>query len=160
MSSGECRVRRASSKRYVVLEGNRRVAALKLLLSPSLAPETSRSRIEKIANILTDDQKESFSEIAAVIAPSREAANPIIADRHTSPPVESWRPIMQARFFYNMLEEQSPKSITDEFKITPGDLASAPTHSEDTGSRSILARIVSWDLVQTKGFGSWLCCST
>ena len=38
--------------------------------------------------------------------------------------------------------------------------ASAPTHSEGTGSRSILARIVSWDLVQTKGFGSWLCCST
>lgn len=75
------------SKNYV-LEGNRRLAACKLLLDYKVAPESHQKRIQSIAE---NADRNSIQKINVVFAPTREDADYIIAGRHTQTPVKKWR---------------------------------------------------------------------
>jgi hypothetical protein len=84
-----------------VIEGNRRVAALKLLLSPAAAPdETWQRRFRVIAEGL-DVSK--LARIEVLVAPSRRAADQIVMSRHTVGEIESWNPLMKAKFYQNLV---------------------------------------------------------
>ena len=86
---------REHKKKYVV-EGNRRLAALKLLLSPETAPEQSwERRFRALANRIDPN---AVRKVKVIRAPSREAAAPVIMSRHTRSQVERWSPVMQAKF--------------------------------------------------------------
>lgn len=53
---------------------------------------------------------------------------------------------------------RDPKKIANRAsRGIAGEITSALTHSDDTGSLSILAKIEAADAFQTKGFGSALC---
>jgi hypothetical protein len=66
-------------KKYVI-EGNRRLAALKLLLSPEIAPENWERRFRALANQVNPD---SIRKVKVIRAPSRDDAAPVIMSRHT-----------------------------------------------------------------------------
>lgn len=90
-------------RRHVVVEGNRRLAALKLLGSEQL-----RDRIDI-------DDKEEWDELAlslyipaevpVVVVPNRTSVAPIIGYRHISG-IEPWDPWAKARFISFLLEDQ------------------------------------------------------
>lgn len=84
----------------VVVEGNRRLAALKILLNPELAPPEYRSRLSP----LISKGKPVPEKIGVIIAPSRNDAVPLIIARHKGKPVEAWTPIQQARFILDRVE--------------------------------------------------------
>ena len=86
--------------KYIV-EGNRRLAALKLLLSPQAAPSDYwQRRFRALANRV---DRKTIIRVKIVVAPSREDAAPIIMSRHTRVQIESWNPIMQANFYANLV---------------------------------------------------------
>lgn len=110
------------SKTYV-LEGNRRLAALKLLLSPESAPEKWERRLRALANQI--DPK-SIKTVKVIQAPSREAAAPVIMSKHTRTQVESWTPIMQSKFYHNLVEQGMEVSdIAEQYKIAPSEITAA-----------------------------------
>ena len=85
----------------VVIEGNRRLAALKLLITPEAAPEDQVARFKALSNRI---DKTTIKKAKVVIAPDRQAAAPIIMSRHTNVQIERWEPIMQASYYTNLLQ--------------------------------------------------------
>lgn len=81
-----------------VLEGNRRLAALKLLLSPDLAPQGWEKKFRALRPI------ETVAKVGALIAPSRAAAAAILLRRHTREQTRRWEPTMQARFYRRLVD--------------------------------------------------------
>ena len=80
----------------IVVEGNRRVAACKLLINPDIAPSAFRSRFRSLANNF------DIGEIATLpvfIAPDRNVLAPLIVSKHTEPTIEHWEPLMKANFY-------------------------------------------------------------
>lgn len=102
----------------VVLEGNRRVAALKLLINPAIAPIKERQKFEALSSQI--DAKIIMNPNFA-IAPSREAASPLILDRHTVATDIPWSSIMQAEFHRDILRKRGldtpTKEVLDEFNL-------------------------------------------
>jgi len=86
----------------IVLEGNRRLTALKLLLNPELAPTSHVLRFKKLGKTVPN---EAVSKVRVLYAPTREDAAPFIMARHTRTQVERWSPIMQARFYAGLHRE-------------------------------------------------------
>ncbi|HEX3918462.1 MAG TPA: hypothetical protein VHW60_14090 [Caulobacteraceae bacterium] len=84
---------------YVVLEGNRRVAALKLMETPSLADGTE---VEKAFGILaTEFQAKPIRELEARVFGSRDDALPWQRRRHMTSAsgvgLQGWKPLAKAR---------------------------------------------------------------
>jgi hypothetical protein len=84
----------------IVVEGNRRLAALKLLLNPELAPAGVQNRIRQHA----ERMQPPVEKAPVVLAPSRAAAVPLIIARHKGEAVKAWTTIMQARFLQSRLD--------------------------------------------------------
>lgn len=104
----------------VVIEGNRRLAALKLLLAPETAPEDRQPRFRTISRRADTT---SIRKVRLIVAPSREAAAPIIMSRHTKPQVESWKPIMKASFYHRLLEGGlSIEDLSNEYNVPASDI--------------------------------------
>jgi hypothetical protein len=85
-----------------VLEGNRRVSALKGLLDPDSVPSHAhdlRGLLKRYAVEAEDLPK----AIRVLVAPSREAANPHIARLHTTVPKKRWSRDQQANYYYSLL---------------------------------------------------------
>lgn len=95
-------------EKYVVIEGNRRLAALKALSEPDLVP-SYKNRITKLKN-------PNVKEITVVVAPDREAAITHIANKHTINYRRSWKPLRQAYFYKSLLDEgKRIDEIMDDF---------------------------------------------
>lgn len=86
--------------KYIVLEGNRRTTACKILNEPELVAKTSKYRTYKsLASVVNN---ELIKQLTVIVAPSREAADVLIVNIHTQgSPVEKWDKTKQDRFFYN-----------------------------------------------------------
>jgi len=82
--------------KYVVIEGNRRLAALKALHEPDIVP-SYKNRIKKLAD-------PDIKAINVVIAPSREAAIKHIANKHTINYRKPWKPLRQAYFYKSQID--------------------------------------------------------
>ena len=85
----------------VVVEGNRRVAALKAIQNPYLAPD-HQSRISKLAQVLPD--REAIRRITVKKAPSQDEADQLVAALHTGNQRVPWSPARQAAFFQAQLD--------------------------------------------------------
>lgn len=96
-------------KEWVVVEGNRRVAALKAIQNPQLAP-SHKSRIETAVKRIAD--REALADITAKIAPSQKDANALIAILHIGNDKERWTRARQAAFFQAQLDAgDSPEDL-------------------------------------------------
>jgi hypothetical protein len=80
----------------VVIEGNRRVAACKLLINPDIAPSAFRSRFKSLTNNFDINE---IATLPVFIAPNRNVLAPLIVSKHTEPTIEHWEPLMKANFY-------------------------------------------------------------
>jgi len=86
--------------RRVVLEGNRRITALKAIRDPSLLGGHEARMVRLLSRYLEADTP---TEIRVMVAPSREAAQPLLARLHTGRPKEGWLREQQAVFYHAQL---------------------------------------------------------
>lgn len=91
---------------YTVLEGNRRVSALKALHEPGIVPGHEieiRSLLKRYA--LEADSLPG--RIRVIVAPDRATAAPHIARLHTGISKKRWSRDQQATFYYSLLDDQT-----------------------------------------------------
>jgi hypothetical protein len=112
------------SDQLVVVEGNRRLAALKALREPGLLDGTMQRQVERLSR-----QVEDLSDIASVpvtLAPSRRATDRQIAGRHVGTPVLAWRAENRASFILDKLAEgYTNDQLRDQLGFTLADIQAA-----------------------------------
>lgn len=110
--------------RYVVVEGNRRLAALKALKEPGLLEGGIARQIEKLARRVIDPQ--SIANVQVVIAPNRRTTDRQIAGKHIGTPVLPWRAENRASFILEKLEEGYDNAeLLDELGFSASDIQAA-----------------------------------
>jgi hypothetical protein len=97
---------------WIAVEGNRRLAALKLLDNPGLAPPEFQARIQQQADLA----RRETERVPVVMAPSRTAIVPLLIARHKGEVTKSWTSVMQARYVQGRIEERG--SIEEVVKET------------------------------------------
>jgi hypothetical protein len=90
------------SDNLYVVEGNRRLASLKLLTSSELAPKDQEARFRTLAASATGNLP---PKVNIVVAPSRTATVALIMNKHTRMGVKSWEPLQQAQYVTSLLRE-------------------------------------------------------
>lgn len=91
--------------KLIVIEGNRRLAALKALDNPDRVP-LFKDKIKALKN-------PKAQQVRAVLAPNRDRATSLIANKHTINLRRPWKPLRQAYFYKSQLD--NGKSI-DQLK--------------------------------------------
>ena len=86
-------------KKFVVIDGNRRVSALKVLNRPEIVPSQ-----EVAVKKLLKNAGQAIKEIEVVVAPDRESVRRFLASKHTQNTRRPWRPLRQAYFYKAELE--------------------------------------------------------
>jgi hypothetical protein len=86
--------------KYIVVEGNRRLAALKAIQNPLLVTEFT-SQIKAVSKGVN---KASLKKIQVKVAPNQEQADELIATLHTSNARRAWGPVRQAAFFQAQID--------------------------------------------------------
>lgn len=94
------------SDQYTVVEGNRRLTALKSIINPELAPQSYRKWIKAISAKIVSN----IDSIEVTIAPTRESALPIIVQKHASEDHSRWRPLMKAFIYWKYWSDNPSKS--------------------------------------------------
>ncbi len=89
--------------KFVVLEGNRRLAALKALREPGILDGALGRQVERIARNIQDI--DSIKTVPVTIAPNRRATDVQIAGRHIGTPVLAWQAENRASFILDKLAE-------------------------------------------------------
>jgi hypothetical protein len=92
--------------KLVVMEGNRRVAALKVLARPELYAAREAAIRELLKTAVPFPR-----ELEVVLAPDRRSVRRLLAAKHTMTARKPWRPLRQAAFYRGELE--SGKSVDD-----------------------------------------------
>lgn len=88
--------------KYVVLEGNRRVSALKALQNPLLVPEHAE-QVRALLKRYGLEAENLPTEIRVIVAPDRDTAAPHIARLHTGLSKKPWSRDQQATYYYSLL---------------------------------------------------------
>lgn len=111
-------------KKKFVVEGNRRLAALKLLISPEMAPDSGwERRFRALSNRIDPN---TVRKVKVIKAPSREAAAPVIMSKHTRNQIESWSPLMQAKFFRNLIDRGlAVEDIAEQYNLATSEITDA-----------------------------------
>lgn len=105
---------------YVVVEGNRRLAALTILTDPDIAKESEDS----IEWADLAEQAELPAKIPVIVASDRQSVIPVIGYRHISG-IEPWDPYAKARFIASLVDDQSLdfRQVADLVGERPMDVA-------------------------------------
>ncbi len=98
----------------VVLEGNRRVTALKILNDPTLVPE-HQAHVESLIRRYREEADDLPVRIRALVVPSREVARAHVARLHTGGSKKRWSLDQQASFYYDLLGEFSAEELVEMF---------------------------------------------
>jgi uncharacterized membrane protein YgcG len=85
----------------IVVEGNRRLAALKAIQNPYLVPDHHAKIAKFIAQI---PNRDALKKISVKIAPNQDQANQVIAALHTGNQRVAWTPTRQAAFFQAQID--------------------------------------------------------
>jgi len=112
------------SDRYVVVEGNRRLAALKALREPGLLEGKLERQVERLARRITNP--ELISMVPVVIAPNRRSTDRQVAGRHIGTPVLAWQAENRASFILEKLDEgYNNEELLDELGFSLPDIQKA-----------------------------------
>ena len=108
----------------IVVEGNRRLAALKALREPALLDLPMRRRIERLLRQI--EYPKDLATVPVTIAPNRRATDRQIAGRHIGAPVLAWQAENRASFILEKLSEgYSNAQLRDSLGFTSGDIQAA-----------------------------------
>ncbi|OPY98936.1 hypothetical protein A5906_30740 [Bradyrhizobium sacchari] len=109
--------------RLVVVEGNRRLAALKALREPGLLDGARQRQIEKLSRKVVP---QTLASVPVTVAPSRRATDRQIAGRHIGTPVLAWQAENRASFILEKLAEgYDNDELRDELGFSLPDIQSA-----------------------------------
>ncbi|MDQ2862176.1 MAG: ParB N-terminal domain-containing protein, partial [Bacteroidota bacterium] len=89
--------------RYTVVEGNRRLAALKLLQDPTIA-EVSNATVSKLSE-LAWKKKHVPLDVSVYVAPDRDSVDNYLGFRHVTG-VKQWPTISKARYLYRLFKKK------------------------------------------------------
>jgi len=103
---------------FVVLEGNRRVTALKTLLNPDLAPPAVRSRLERLLIQYALEAESLPRAIRVMVAPRREDTAVLQARLHIGRSKKGWGRAEQSRFVIAQLD--AGRTIKELKRELPG----------------------------------------
>jgi len=92
------------NNKLVVVEGNRRLAALKALLEPGLLEGAWVRKVERLSRRM-NDPRAAIGKVPVTIAPNRRATDRQIAGRHIGTPVLAWEAENRASFILDKLGE-------------------------------------------------------
>ena len=110
--------------RLVVVEGNRRLAALKALREPGLLEGSIQRQVERLSRQLEDPN--DIATVPVTIAPSRRATDRQIAGRHVGTPVLAWQAENRASFILDKLAEgYSNDQLRDQLGFKVSDIQQA-----------------------------------
>lgn len=110
--------------RLVVVEGNRRLAALKALREPALLEGQHERQVERLARRIVDPSL--IATVPVTIAPSRKDTDRQIAGRHVGTPVLAWRAENRASFILDKLAEgYDNDALRDELGFSLADIQQA-----------------------------------
>lgn len=87
----------------VIVEGNRRLAALKALREPGLLEGPMQRQLERLSRLIEDPN--DIASVPVTLAPSRRATDRLIAGRHVGTPVLAWQAENRASFILDKLAE-------------------------------------------------------
>lgn len=96
---------------FVVLEGNRRVAACKVLLNPYKF--FSPQRAKELSKYGT-----RYEKLRCNIAPTRRDADTIIYNKHTGIPLQKWDKVSQDAFLMNLLQRENMSAEEVAYKLS------------------------------------------
>lgn len=97
------------NNKTVIIEGNRRLSALKAIFEPDIVPKWSKKIKDLGANKIT--------KIRIVLAPNRQDAVKHIANKHTNNYKRSWKPLRQAYFYKSQID--NGKTVEELIKEFP-----------------------------------------
>lgn len=111
-------------KSYVVVEGNRRLAALKALREPSLLDGATGRKVERLARIM--QSTEAISKVPVIVAPDRRATDRQIAGKHVGTPVLPWQAENRATFILEKLADGYDQvELSEELGFSAADIQGA-----------------------------------
>jgi len=109
---------------YVVVEGNRRLAALKALREPGLLEGSMGRQIERLSRQIEDPR--DIARVSVTLAPSRRATDRLIAGRHIGTPVLAWQAENRASFILDKLAEgYTNDQLRDQLGFSLADIQGA-----------------------------------
>lgn len=85
---------------YVVLEGNRRTCACKLLLNRDLIPDEYKRSFP----FVTDMTKENIEQVMVIVYPNRNSVQAYLSDRHING-VKKWTALEKNNYYMNLFEQ-------------------------------------------------------
>ena len=109
--------------RHVVIEGNRRLAALKALREPGLLDGKLHRQVERLSRRF---DVSSIAKVPTTIAPDRRSTDRLVAGRHIGTAVVAWKGENRASFILDKLEEgYDNDELRDELGFTLQDIQQA-----------------------------------
>lgn len=110
--------------KVIVLEGNRRLATLKLLLDPSLTPERYKNAWAAFRERLKPETRKAITEINVLVYSSRRNADVLayIGYRHATG-ILAWKPEEKAAFVAQLIEDKAIAWTYDEIARKIGSTA-------------------------------------
>jgi len=108
----------------VVVEGNRRLAALKALREPGLLEGSMYRKIERLSRQVEDPN--DIVRVPVTLAPSRKATDRLLAGRHIGTPVMAWQAENRASFILDKLDEgYTNEKLRDQLGFSLADVQAA-----------------------------------
>lgn len=108
----------------VILEGNRRLAALKALREPGLLEGSLQRQLERLSRQIEDPS--DIASVPVTLAPSRRATDRQIAGRHVGTPVLAWQAENRASFILDKLAEgYTNEQLRDQLGFSFADIQAA-----------------------------------
>lgn len=111
------------NSKLIVVEGNRRLAALKVLREPGLLEGSKQRQAERLSRRIA---AQNIAKVPVTIAPNRRATDRLIAGRHIGSPVLAWEAENRASFILEKLEEgYDNEELEDELGFSVADIQKA-----------------------------------
>lgn len=112
------------NEQLVVIEGNRRLAALKALREPGVLDGPKQRQIERLSRKFIDSQV--IANVPVTIAPNRRATDRQVAGRHIGTPVLAWQAENRASFILDKIAEgYENDELRDELGFKLADIQEA-----------------------------------
>jgi ParB-like chromosome segregation protein Spo0J len=109
---------------FVVVEGNRRLAALKALREPGLLEGSLLRQVERLSRQM--DDRNAIARVPVTIAPSRRATDQQLAGRHVGTPVLAWQAENRASFILDKLADgYTNDQVRDRLGFSESDIQAA-----------------------------------
>lgn len=109
---------------YIIIEGNRRLAALKALREPGLLENPFSRQIERLARQIEDPDE--LLKVPVTLAPTRRATDRLLAGRHIGTAVQAWRAENRASFILDKLAEgYTNERLLDDLGFSSSDIQAA-----------------------------------